>query len=533
MKNLLLRLRPHGPALLLLAVALTAADVLLRRSGWSTTPLTTGGAGLLGKALADFVAGAAWESAAGVFAAWGLYFACWRLGKNRPVAVAAAILFGAHPWILTGGALGRGAWGFLAWALAVQARPRVRSARFPNRRPPAFHPLALGAFLGAVLLVKGVWPFGLLLPLFDLALRREPGRPPGVDLVGHTPWLLVALVAGIAEGAVGDAPWAGQGMPAWMFLTQWFHPSLTSSGWLWLALPGALAALLLFLGDLAFGWGDRRTLVRWCGAGGVWLLASSALAAFVPPPWRSVATGVAWSLPAMALSVALWRLVVACVPDFAPERPPWNLASRGLGLDQLAAARIGPAPSLAPIPDPPAEELPPPFSPALERALEVVARPEESHVSSPWVAGPPGLVEGFLSDRMLALLAPGSIWAGRAAARAERLWLLRPTSESRGEWLRLEGVSEGTLADFDGWNLAEEELESVLLLDAWDTLDDALRRRLLEAADGALTDTGRVLVWTSDVDRLREELRPAAGLRLVEETSWSGGLFVTLARRAS
>jgi len=244
----------------------------------------------------------------------------------------------------------------------------MRSPRFPNRPPRAFHPLALLGFLVAVLLVKGVWPFALLLPLFDLALRREPERRPGFDLIGQVPWILAALAVGIAEGAAGQAPWGSVGVSPWVLLTQWLHPASTGAGWLWLALPGGAASIGLFLGDVFLGWGDRRTLVRWCGVGGVWLLGASLLAFAVPPAWRAALTGVAWLLPAMTVSVVLWRVVVALVPEHPSERSPWDIEATP-GLDRLAFGRLGPAPSMALPPEPPPEEIPPPFSPALERAL--------------------------------------------------------------------------------------------------------------------------------------------------------------------
>lgn len=530
MKNVFLRMRPHGPALILLALILTAAEAFLRRGGWLPHAMPDGGAGVLGRFFLEAASGTTWELSGLVLSAWGLYFAQWRLARNRPVAVSAALLFGVHPWVLGGAGLARVTWALLAWVLAIQSRPRVRSPRFPNRTARAFHPIALLGFLGAVVLVKGVWPFGFLLPLFDLALRREPGRRPGVDLMGHVPWVLVALAAGIIEGTTGRAPWGSNGISPWVLLTQWSHPALTGAGWLWLALPGGAAAVGLFLGDILLGWGDHRTLVRWCGVGGVWLLGTTALAFAVPPPWRTALTGVAWLLPAMTVAVVLWRIVVALLPGPPSVRPAWTM-EEGPGLDRFAFGPLGPAPSTALPPEPPPQEIPPPFSPELEHALEFLGQARAWRRSPGWVAGPPGLVDGFLSLRMLALLSPNSIWAGRAAARAEDLWLLRPTDEEIGECAGLEGVREGGPSEFEGWSIEAESLDSALLLDGWDGLDESFRRRVLDLVGRAISRDGRVLIHTTNAASLRKELAEAPGLEIVEETSWSGGSFMTLTRR--
>ncbi|MCA9322572.1 MAG: hypothetical protein KDB53_17655, partial [Planctomycetes bacterium] len=316
----------------------------------------------------------------------GVFFAAWRLVQNRAVAAAAGVLALVHPTLASLAAssdadLALGAVTAAAWALVPLSRRRARSARFPNRSP-AYHDRAvLAALLAAALLAPGGWTASLAVLTFVVVFAREPGRFPGVDTRTLAAFAGLAVLGflfdvvrpdfldlhDLAANAFGDRPAA------------LLHPGLADRPMLRIVVVAGLCFGLLFAAfDLLSAAGTRRTVVRWLGAAALWVTVLWFASLATQASGIRLVEALMVLVPAAALPVLAWRLVVAAVPS--DELPS---VSQGPVWSQLRAALpLPPWPDLQPLPAPPhlaVGELVPeaeqvqPFSPALEAALEGLA----------------------------------------------------------------------------------------------------------------------------------------------------------------
>lgn len=418
-------------------------------------------------------------------AAAGFLMAAWRITRNRIVATAATVIFAAHPAAVAAthdpaGVRDVALALVLAWALALAARPRGRSPRFPNRPPTPAPPRLAVVLLTAPLVAPLGWLAAPFCFVFDLVHGAREGRSrrdvwlPGYAVHGVAVVLGVGLSMLYAPSpdvverlANGTASTFTSGLAG--VLTVRHADDLP------LVLRLAVWAMTLFgLGlaalDVTTGIGRRRTLIphlAFCGA-------TSVLAAAGPLVTGEVGVRPAAAVSAAGLALLLgalfWRVAHVLEPDHdeAPSAvgPSWSVLRNQVVLEPL----------------PP---LPEPLEPAatdeaapktrLERLEGLVASLRQPMASADRDRDAiDAFVRSFAAERhhVLAVSLPGSPWASALASGAAGIsFAVAPMRD--GARNELEGAP-GVMAfprDELPWPVADGAVDALLAVDAFDDLE--------------------------------------------------------------
>jgi hypothetical protein len=291
-----------------------------------------------------------------VLAAAAVQVAGYRLTGNRTVAAVAAAFLIAHPAAVAATssqtALVDGVALFLvAAALALHAKPRFRSPRFPNLLPSAFTWPVFFLVVAAFLTSADTWPLPFALVLVDGLFDRDRGGAPferrrwpyvpyfAVSAAGLLTALLrssSATTSAMPEGfgrrlVALIAPAFGFAAPKWIVVIVIFGVVV---GWL---------ALLL---DLSTDIGRRRTLIRWFALAAAWSSIFVFAAWIVPARLASQGVAIAVIGVSFALSALVWRLTSAV--HRGSETMP---STAGLSTSIVSDA-LRPLPNLAATPAP-------------------------------------------------------------------------------------------------------------------------------------------------------------------------------------
>lgn len=350
----------HGAVLIVLGVLGPTLHFLLGRTPERMVP-TADALEILGRAIDHFVdvgspsKGRVIAVIFVLFASAAVQVAGFRLTGNRTVAAVAAVFLMAHPSVVAAtssstAAVDAAALFLVAVALALHAKPRFRSPRFPNLLPSAFTWPVFFAVVAAILTSADTWPLAAALVVVDLIFDRERGGAP----LERRRWPYVPYFAVAAAGfvvALGRSPTTGT-MPdgfgrriVALLAPEFGH---TAPTWIvFLIAFGFVLCVLAYFLDLSTDIGRRRTLLRWFGFGAAWCGVFIA-AAWVFPS-RLATQGVAPAVigAAFALSALVWRLTAAAHREAASHRVTTPRA-----VPPVATEPLKPLPNLAAAPAP-------------------------------------------------------------------------------------------------------------------------------------------------------------------------------------
>jgi hypothetical protein len=443
----------------------------------------------------------------------GLFFAVWRLTRNRAVSFAAALLAASQPALIGLAAKNSEsavlAAAFLAtasWALAIQARPHPASPRFPNRPASRFRGGVLLLLLLAVTSTPGGFLLFPLLLLADLIFARDAHR----EERAWASYLPYALVAGLGWFWSLGFPEGGGLTPseAWRLL---LLPSRGAAELLGVALAtaGTLAAGILLFADVGLRMGERRTLIRFGAFGFGW----TTLGVFGLWPWAKAAPLEALATLGLGLMVfvaaAAWRLVNALLPPFAeegqprprPQIPAWSELRAHFDLRPLPAIELAPAAAEGPLDAELAAKPSPPPRPPL---VSLLAR-----IESPTLGVEEGLSLARFREEVRPLIPEGgrlleftphgrfSPYSGILSALGGSTTLLVPTRDggepASEEFRDISGVEVRGVRDDGDWVLGSVEADFVLFAFGVGTIDAEAARRTLERLVGCAAPGARIV----------------------------------------
>lgn len=339
----------HGAVILLLGFLGATLHFALGKTPDHALP-TAGNFEILGRAIDGIVADVTPRAQRiiavffAVLAAAAVQIAGYRLTANRTVAAVAAAFLIAHPAAVAATSSATAladciALFCVAAALALHAKPRFRSPRFPNLLPSAFTWPVFFTVVAAILTSADTWPLPFALVIVDGLFDRDRGGAPlERRRWPYVPYFAVAA-AGLSVVVLRSSSTTASVMPdglgrrfvALIAPAFGFAAPTTIVVFVFL---GMVFGWLAFLLDLSTDIGRRRTLVRWFGLAAAWSGVFIVAAWILPARLASQGVAIAVIGVAFSLSAFVWRLTsavhreseripsaVGFAPSVAPEAP--------------------------------------------------------------------------------------------------------------------------------------------------------------------------------------------------------------------
>ncbi len=326
----------------------------------------------------------------------GFFYCAWRLTRNRVVSLGAGFMITVHPMAVAAVLQPAGmrdlvGMMFLAWLLAVDARPRFRSSRFPNLPPAASNKLIVALMFMGILSAPGMWIAPAILLAMDIPFHRERGRGAMErnwrSYLPHAACLVFGfsldVIFGVGSGAAGivGGTQGFSGIVGSVFLPGETHGVWVASFTLVLILVAAAIGLVEALFDM----GSRRLTMPYVAFAGFAGIVSLAGAALTTDGRLTAGSWMAFSGFAILIPVVAWRLLMSLVPVEEDRRDHRDSCHRPSWGEVLQGVNLTPLPDLTGIPE----------APRLEEWQGGVLMPADSH---PVAAVDPGSPESGRSS---------------------------------------------------------------------------------------------------------------------------------------